>query len=175
MTLFTALCASCSTASPGYFSGAPVRESPEPSTPAAGFLTPPVELSIKDGGAGGKQNDREDGKRIRTTINTSIAARRQSKAQAIVYAARNVDVRLHSRQDRSRVMCFQRWKAPTKAVMYSLSKCVLNLTGVKTSSLAISRSKLSPWAFGSQRTPPISSHARLLGKTKDVPEFWERT
>jgi len=141
ITLLTKLCASCSTASPGCFSGAPVSESPLPNTPAIGFLAPPVVPSISDGGAGGKQNPLASGTNIRTTRNERNDARSASHAQATAYTPRKAEVRFHSRHDRRRTMCFQRWNAPTTAVMYRRSRWVLNLMGVKVSSAEISRSR----------------------------------
>ena len=63
--LVTKLLASCSTASPLWFSGAPVALSWLPSTPARGFCTPPVSLSTRAMGAGGKRYSRDAGKPMR--------------------------------------------------------------------------------------------------------------
>lgn len=141
MTEFTKLWASCSTASPSLFSGAPVTDPSDANTPAIGFFTPFPSPLIIDGGAGGKHTALHRG-----TITSPIAHRivttpSKSAIHAAAYTARNAPVRLDSLHDRSRTMCFQAVKAPTTTVMYSRSRCVLNLTGVKVSSGAISRSR----------------------------------
>jgi hypothetical protein len=79
----TKLEASCSTASPRCFSGAPVREELEPRRPAFGFWRSPLVAETRAKGTGGKRNGREGGYAMRTMRVVKKTGTRKFRAQAM--------------------------------------------------------------------------------------------